>query len=332
MKVSIINDTNGQNRIHAAGCADVAKDERKFKNDAWTIEVDSLDKLGLAIWSDIAGDHNEPGTPEHLAEVRELLDTDAFLPCVGELPRSSGEKKVVGVTRYSPNGHYLKAVGTSVKSGCGGSTAISVQREGEFTGPAICSRCEKWAEKGGVPLTAEQFNWSGETPRLIAAAVQDSVTELATVTARPEQEAPEVKPEPKKAARKSAPVKKTSAKPAPKATPKATGAPSATATELLEFVALGFERGVLTSSQKSSYKTVTRRLMEAQFGEKWEKADVFSVSLEALDANFRATVPGKSEITYKVYVGDFRKALEFFAARLTDEAAWEKAHPAKAAK
>jgi len=333
MQISIINNGKGQNRIHAAGCADVKKEERKSKNEAWTIEAASQDELALALWSDIAGDHHEPGTAEHLTEVRELLGVnDEFAPCVADkiaaLPQTSVATKAIGVTRYSANGHYLKAVGTSVKTICG-STPNSVQREGEFKGAKMCSRCEKAVEQGQVPLTVEQFDWNGEAPRLIASTVEDSTTELATVKVEPKEEAPEAKPEAKPAKRKPAAAKKTTAK----AAPKATGSKlSATATELLEFVVLGHERGVLTSAQKSSYRTVTRRLLEAKYGENWTDADVFETELEALDVAFRNYDKTKSETTYKVYKGDLRKALEFYTDYLADKAAWEKAHPAKAAK
>lgn len=329
-QVSIISDNNGQNRIHAAGCADVAKDAKKFKNDAWTIEVHSLTELALAIWSDIAGDHNPVGTPEHTAEAMAFLSTDPLLPCVGELPETSTPASAIGVTRFSPNGHFLKAEGTSAKTICG-SAPKDVKREAEFTGP-MCTRCVKAVEKGRIPLTVAQFDWSGEAPRVIASTVEDTAPEV-TEPAKVETPATTVTVEESKAVKATAKKAAASRAKAAKPTPATSGKLCATAKELLEFVELGAERGVLTKAQRSSYRTVTRRLMGAQFGEdSWESADVFGVTLETLDATFRASDPSKSEITYKVYKGDFRKALEFFAEYLGDKAAWGKAHPAKAAK
>jgi hypothetical protein len=330
-QVSIISNTNGTNRVHGAGCADVAKDVKKFKNDAWTIEVHSREELALAIWSDIAGDHNPVGSDEHKAEAIDLLTGDEILPCVGELPETSAPANAIGVTRYSPNGHFLKADGTSFKTICG-SSPKDVKREAEFTG-SMCTRCTKAVEKGQTPLTVAQFDWSGEIARLIVSAVEDEAPAVETKMVKvpglsisvPAVE--DAKPEPKAVAKKTTAKRKAAKAPATAAEF------SATAKELLEFVEMAAGRVVLTKAQKSSYRTVTRRLMGAQFGEEsWESADVFGASLDTLDATFRKADPSKSEITYKVYKGDFRKALEFFTAYLADKDAWNKAHPAKAAK
>jgi hypothetical protein len=82
MKITILYG-NGEYRVHAAGCRDITKDARRLHDDPWTIEVADRQEADMAMWSDIASDREETGTPEHTKLVKEYSDMETvYLPCV----------------------------------------------------------------------------------------------------------------------------------------------------------------------------------------------------------------------------------------------------------
>lgn len=87
MQLTIINTQQGHSRIHAAGCADVAKDVRKYRDPyPETVEMSSCEELAVHLWGDVEGNEVEEGTPEHTARCVSSMDSvDVILPCAAEL-------------------------------------------------------------------------------------------------------------------------------------------------------------------------------------------------------------------------------------------------------
>lgn len=84
MKLAIFY-IGGEYRVHDAGCADVKRDAKK--DTPWYVDVETAHEANLDMWSDIASDSTEPGTPEHDALCDSYATAETtYLPCVTGLP------------------------------------------------------------------------------------------------------------------------------------------------------------------------------------------------------------------------------------------------------
>lgn len=86
MKVAIINTPKGHTEVHAHGCADVAKSEKRNKDEAWVIEVPSLVELSHTYWNDQIGDTVDPNSAEGWATAESWTGEFKVLPCAKALP------------------------------------------------------------------------------------------------------------------------------------------------------------------------------------------------------------------------------------------------------
>ncbi len=86
MKIAVIS-INGDYRIHAAECADVAREVKKSDAGAWTVDVEDRRTLDIECWGDVASDNHEENTPEWLAYIGECASAcSKYLPCASALP------------------------------------------------------------------------------------------------------------------------------------------------------------------------------------------------------------------------------------------------------
>jgi len=85
MKVAIINTPAKGTEVHGAGCADVKKSEKRNKDEAWVIDVDSKLELSHTYWNDQIGDQVSPDSAEGWATAEAWLGEFNFLPCCGDL-------------------------------------------------------------------------------------------------------------------------------------------------------------------------------------------------------------------------------------------------------
>lgn len=88
MKLAALTDNQGTVRVHAATCADIKREVKKFRTgDAYTQDFDSRTDFNEFWWGDVATDHYEEGTPEWKQECADngSMGT-AFLPCCSDLP------------------------------------------------------------------------------------------------------------------------------------------------------------------------------------------------------------------------------------------------------
>lgn len=82
MKVAVISTGTGIDRVHDASCMDVARDARKYarRGAPWVFEADTLE--ALALWSDIAGDTEQPGSEAHRDLCMDWITFETnVLPC-----------------------------------------------------------------------------------------------------------------------------------------------------------------------------------------------------------------------------------------------------------
>lgn len=85
-KIAIIKDNKGNERVHAAGCADVKREATKFHYDPCFITATTREDVARDWYGDVASDNYEVGTPEWEQEILECMDLAmTFLPCC-ELP------------------------------------------------------------------------------------------------------------------------------------------------------------------------------------------------------------------------------------------------------
>lgn len=87
MRLAAVSTGAGVERVHAYGCADVARDMRRYARHnmpyPMTLDVTSRLELARELWSDVCGGETDPGTPEHDAQCLECLeDSTEVLPCV----------------------------------------------------------------------------------------------------------------------------------------------------------------------------------------------------------------------------------------------------------
>jgi hypothetical protein len=88
MKLAAVRDRQGNIRVHAATCADVNREVKKFRDgDAYTGEFASRTEFNQDWWGEVAADHYAEGTPEWEKEcaVNGSMGT-LFLPCCSDLP------------------------------------------------------------------------------------------------------------------------------------------------------------------------------------------------------------------------------------------------------
>jgi len=88
MKLAIINDGRGTTRVHAADCADVKREVKKFRNgDAYLGDFNSRKDVNEDWWGDVATDQFEYGTPEWEKECADsAAAATVYLPCCSALP------------------------------------------------------------------------------------------------------------------------------------------------------------------------------------------------------------------------------------------------------
>jgi hypothetical protein len=103
MKVSVIIDRDQQFRIHADGCADVAKEAKRFHDTPWVFEAEDRHAVNLACWGDIASDSTKSGTPEWEKACDEYATSETtFLPCVKKLPEIKEKTTMARVILIKP--------------------------------------------------------------------------------------------------------------------------------------------------------------------------------------------------------------------------------------
>lgn len=86
MRVAVVYDSNGEFRVHAADCADVKRDERKYHDAAEVYDAANRHAVNLACWGDVASDNLASGSPEWEAECDSFAAAETvYLPCVGDL-------------------------------------------------------------------------------------------------------------------------------------------------------------------------------------------------------------------------------------------------------
>lgn len=321
MKLAIVADGQGSNRVHAQGCKDIAIEQKAYKNKALRTEVANRQDLAELLWSDVAKSTTEPGSAEYVALTRELsAAADTIHECAQALPQNEqdAEPAYGTVTTNTRNKHLLKRDGgENVKTACG--KAVSqIVRAGEVARRNLCTICAKAQEQNVPVVLASQIDWSGDKPR---AGWADA-------------EKPEVKPTAKKAA------------PAPKATPKETPKPEAkaaakktvkapkgsigNAADLYAFVTVLNDRKVIKPSMKGSHECAIRRVFAAYPGEMETPVD--GLTLDSMVATFGKANTHLKPVSVKGYGREVERVLEHFTAYKADTAAWEAEHPLPASK
>lgn len=81
--IAIVRNGHGDERVHAANCADVKREVAKFRNgDAYLMTADTFESVARDWYSDVASDNYEAGTAEWEQEIRNCADMAmTFLPC-----------------------------------------------------------------------------------------------------------------------------------------------------------------------------------------------------------------------------------------------------------
>jgi hypothetical protein len=103
MKVAVLIDRDQQFRIHAEGCADVAKEAKRFHDTPWVFEAEDRHAVNLACWGDIASDSTESGTPQWEKACDEYATSETtFLPCVKNLPEIKEKTAMTRVILVKP--------------------------------------------------------------------------------------------------------------------------------------------------------------------------------------------------------------------------------------
>jgi hypothetical protein len=86
VKVAVIVH-QGVMRVHADGCADVAKEAKRFHDTPWVFDAVDRHDVNLLCWGDVAGDTTQSGTPEWEKLCDEYGSAETkFLPCISALP------------------------------------------------------------------------------------------------------------------------------------------------------------------------------------------------------------------------------------------------------
>lgn len=91
MKVAIINNTfaGKQTEVHAPGCADVPKAEKRNHDEAWVVDVESLVDLSMTYWADQIGDTVEDLDSDEAWATAETWSSEFNVkPCVEGLPHT----------------------------------------------------------------------------------------------------------------------------------------------------------------------------------------------------------------------------------------------------
>jgi len=123
VKVTIIQNSNENARVHIAGCADITRREKRDRGylSSWDADVATRQEAANDAWSDFI---SEGSMTEEAA-----LGYTAFLPCCDELPDSA----LSGfMARFDPDGSRTAADITPVRDADGNSPFVVV-RHGKFT-------------------------------------------------------------------------------------------------------------------------------------------------------------------------------------------------------
>ena len=82
VKVAIIKDSKGNERVHSAECRDVKVEATKFRYDPYFMQAATREDVALDWYADIASDNYEEGTPEWNKEILDCMNMAMiFLPC-----------------------------------------------------------------------------------------------------------------------------------------------------------------------------------------------------------------------------------------------------------
>jgi hypothetical protein len=263
----------------------------------------------------LAAELAEPGTPEHDNLVAAL--TEAATP-----------EYAYGVTKFAATKHYLQASGRTPLTLCTGQGLKEVARGTDVQSRNLCKKCATAAETA-APVTVEQINWQHPDRELL---------ETAPTAAKPE-------PKPEKAEPKPEAKPEASAKPeaAPEPEPVVIVLPDGTTGRMVrEWVAEATARGFFTGREGNRYRRVLCRMGAVHTGNTDEAApenleyDITlltdDAALAAHMAKFAKLYPTLDSSTLKGYVRNLGRVLVKYSEFIGDKAAWEKAHPVKAAK
>jgi hypothetical protein len=123
VRVTIVQNSNKNARVHKAGCADITRQEKRDPGylSSWDADVATRREAAIAAWSDHVGGGEMTGE-------RALYYT-TFLPCCDELPAGAALGRFMA--RFDPDGSRTVADITPVRDANGDSPFVVV-RHGEF--------------------------------------------------------------------------------------------------------------------------------------------------------------------------------------------------------
>jgi len=124
VRVTIVQNSNENARVHKAGCPDIERREKRDRGylSSWDAEVSTQREAAIAAWSDHVA---EKSMTEEAA-----LGYTAFLPCCDKLPADDAFGRFMA--RFDPDGSRTVADITPVGDANGDSPFVVV-RHGEFT-------------------------------------------------------------------------------------------------------------------------------------------------------------------------------------------------------
>lgn len=149
MKVAIINTRFKGTEVHAPGCADVPKSEKRNNDEAWVVDVESKVDLSHTYWYDQISDTCDPESAEGWETAVAWMGEFNILPCVKGLAHDHREVEVT-------EDEATPAPATAVSTWVGKAIANVVMYRSGSLGEKVTEAKPTKAGDRTVKLTAEE--------------------------------------------------------------------------------------------------------------------------------------------------------------------------------